>query len=115
MLLNVKIFFTLLVPTDSPKNVIGGFISSTEINATWDIIPVPFQNGIIRSYNISYKLNASSADWMFTSVDSQKLKVEIGNLQYYTLYDVKVAGRTSIGLGPYSAPVSIRTDANGNL
>ena len=104
----------LLVPTDSPKSVAGGFISDTEIYVTWKIIPGPFQNGIIRSYKIAFKLNDSSKTWKTTSVDSQKLRVVLGNLEYYTLYDVKVAGETSLGLGPYSAPVSIRTDAHGN-
>ena len=91
----------------------GAFLSETRIYVTWDIIPVPSQNGIIDNYTIGYRIKNSTDDWKFTIVDAPNMRVEIGGLSYYTLYDVRVAGRTAIGLGPYSEPVYIRTDAYG--
>ena len=88
-------------------------MNQTTIYVTWNVIPILSRNGIIQSYNIAYRKTNSSEDWKVTSVDSQTFRVEIGHLQYNKFYDVKVAGRTLIGQGPYSAAISIRTDAYG--
>ena len=104
----------MIVPGGSPKSVSGGFVSETELYVTWEKIPVSLQNGIIRSYKIAIRMKDSSEEWNVTSVNSQTFRKDIGGLRYYTLYDVKVAGETSRGLGPYSFPIYIRTDAYGN-
>ena len=71
------------------------------------------RNGIIVNYDIAYKQTNSSDDWKVISVGPQAFKAEISLLQYGKFYDVKVAGSTSVGLGPYSGVISIRTDAYG--
>lgn len=47
------------------------------------------------------------------SVDSQRFRIEIGSLHFNKLYDVRVAGKTSVGVGSYSIPISLRPDAYG--
>lgn len=106
------LIIAFLAPKDSPKSVSGGFLSETIIYVTWSIIPVPSQNGIILSYEIAYRKKDSEEEWNLKTVNGQTLRVEIARLDYYTLYNFKVAGRTEAGMGPYSDPISIRTDAN---
>ena len=103
----------ILAPDGSPTAVKGGYLNQTAIYVTWSVIPVQSRNGIIQSYNIAYKQKNSSEDWKVTLVDSQTFRMEIGHLKYNKFYDVKVAGRTSTGQGPYSAVISIKTDAYG--
>ena len=104
---------TILAPDGPPTAVKGGYLNQTAIYVTWSVIPFQSRNGIIQSYNIAYRQKNSSEDWNVSLVDSQTFRMEIGHLNYNTFYDFKVAGRTSIGQGPYSAVISIRADAYG--
>ena len=104
---------TILAPDGPPTAVKGGYLNQTAIYVTWSVIPILSRNGIIQSYNIAYRLKNSSGEWKVISVDAKTLRMEIGHLQYSKFYDIKVAGRTSIGQGPYSAVISIRTDSYG--
>ena len=88
-------------------------MNQTAIYITWNTIPILYQNGVVQNYSIAYKEKISSEDWKFISVDSHKRSVEIGHLHDNKVYDVKVAGSTAIGQGPYSAAISIRADAYG--
>ena len=103
----------ILAPDGPPSAVKGDYLNQTAIYVTWSIIPIQSRNGIIQSYNIAYRQKNSSGEWTVISVDAKTFRIEIGHLQYNKFYDVKVAGRTSIGQGPYSAVISIRTDAYG--
>ena len=107
------LFVIILVPNGSPRSVQGGVVNLTAIYVTWNVIPKQSQNGVILNYNVAYKQNDSSQGWKVISTDSKTFRAEIGNLQYNKIYEVKVAGRTSIGRGPYSVPISIRTDVYG--
>ena len=119
-LLSVQLFYVYIcisthfpVPDHSPTSVAGGFVNGTTIYVTWGVIPLRFRNGIIQSYSVAYKQKNSSEDWKVISVNSQRFRIEIGSLHYNKLYDVRVAGKTSVGVGPYSIPISIRTDGYG--
>ena len=101
------------VPVGSPASVAGGFINHTSIYFTWAAIPVQSQNGIIQRYKVAFRQTNSSEVWKTLSVDSKSFRAEMGKLKFNMLYDVKVAGETSVGQGPYSIPISIRTDAIG--
>ena len=112
-LLMAALTLKILAPDGIPTAFKGGYMNQTAIYVTWNVIPILSRNGIIQSYNIAYRKTNSSEDWKVISVDSQTFRVEIGQLQYNTFYNVKVAGRTLIGQGPYSAAISIRTDSYG--
>ena len=88
-------------------------MNQTAIYVTWNVIPTLSRNGIIVKYSIAYKQANSSDSWKVMSVDPQTFRAEITQLQYDKTYDIKVAGKTSVGQGPYSAAISIRTDAYG--
>ena len=45
--------------------------------------------------------------------NSTNKTISTGRLEYYTVYEFKVAGKTVIGQGPFSSPTDIRTDAYG--
>ena len=94
-----------------PARIRGNFLSATEIFLEWDDIPIEGRNGIIIGYNIAYRKNNSAGVWR--SMNSNIKKVSIGGLEYYTVYEFKVAGKTVIGQGPLSTAVDIRTDAYG--
>ena len=101
------------MPNGSPTLVDGGIVNLTAIYITWIAIPKQSQNGVILNYQVAYKQKDASEGWKVISTDSKTFRTEIGHLQYNRVYDVKVAGKTSIGQGPYSVPISIRTDVYG--
>ena len=101
------------VPDDSPASFTGGFVNDTAIYVAWAAIPVLSQNGVIQRYEVAFRKTNSSEAWKTLSVDSKTYSVDIVNLKFRTLYDVKVAGKNSVGQGPYSVLISIRTDLIG--
>ena len=100
-------------PDGPPTSVRGGYTNRTAIFVTWKAIPMLSRNGIIVNYNVAYKQKDLLESWKIISVGPQTFRADISHLQYNKIYDVKVAGRTAIGVGPYSAAIAIRTDAYG--
>ena len=49
------ISLSIIEPDGAPQNVNGHNSSSTSILVTWDEVPVEQQNGIIKSYTITYQ------------------------------------------------------------
>ena len=95
-------------PTDAPKNVSGHNTSSTSIFVTWNDVPAPEQNGIITSYNISYRSlteNHSNS----TTVDFPVRQVNLTGLKEFVNYSITVSASTKIGPGPASKPVIVST------
>ena len=107
----MKLFIS--APDGPPTAVKSGHLNHTSIYVTWNTVPNLSQNGIIVKYNIAYKQANSSEDWKVISAGPQIFRAEISQLQNNKIYEVKVAARTLVGQGPYSAVISIRTDAYG--
>ncbi len=87
----------------------GVFHSSTAIRFSWSP-PLPIEvNGKIRYYVVEVIERHTGKSWIFFAVNSVTF---IGSLHPYYLYDCVVAAHT-IGTGPYSEIVTIRTDEQG--
>ena len=108
---NFTIYF--VAPDAAPVNVTGHYKNSTAINVSWGLIQNEKRNGIITGYAVLYRKKSSSEDWKREGLGPLTRILLVGNLLFYTIYEFKVAGKTSGGEGPFSNPVDIRTDADG--
>ena len=78
-------------------------------------MPVPDRNGIITGYNVQYKKKVGDLEWKNVTVGAVNMSLHVRNLDFYTIYQFKVAALNDIGSGPYSNITEIRTDADGTL
>ena len=93
-------------------NVRGHKTSSTSILVEWDDVPDFDQNGIITSYNITYRSKTENHDG-FAEVGPNERQKEVTDLREYVEYDITVCASTSKGDGPDSSPITVRTDQDG--
>ena len=99
------------VPSAGPTNLTAWNTSSTSVHMTWNEIPFDHQNGIILGYRIYIRKGGSIGGW-FVADTSEKYFTKAG-LELWTMYDVKVSGRTSVGEGNLSEVFRVRTDQDG--
>ena len=91
-------------------------VSSTEIMVTWDIVPEIDQNGVITMYEVLY-VPLETFDGMI-GIDMMLVESTsflIRDLQEYVDYNVSVRAYTSVGAGPYSTGMIVRTLEDGKL
>lgn len=100
------------VPGAPPRNVTGRAISTTAIEVSWEPPPNESTNGKI----IYYKLHVVETG----RSDSEALLVRLSNttftldeLRKWTTYRIWVAAGTSVGDGPPSYPITVRTYEDG--
>ena len=89
-------------------------MSSTEIMVLWEEVPTLHQNGEITTYEIEHVpletfRGQISTNTVNTSNGSVLMMVLTG-LEEYVKYNISVRSYTSAGPGPYSDPVTERTD-----
>ena len=75
----------------------------------WDEVPADQQNGIITSYNITYKSQTEN-DSGNVQVHGSVLQTELTNLKKYVNYNITVFASTVKGDGPASDRIVVRTD-----
>ena len=80
----------------------------------WDEVPADQQNGIITSYNITYKSQTEN-DSGNVQVHGSVLQTELTNLSEYVNYNITVFASTVKGDGPASDPIVVRTDQDSKL
>ena len=104
-----------VAPNASPDNVQVLAISSTAILVTWDPVPEISRNGIITQYEV--KVNQSTFDEIpstrLTTTNGSVLMVELGGLEEYVEYSIRVRAYTSEGPGPFSVAWVDRTLEEG--
>ena len=83
--------------------------SSTSILVTWNEVPADDRNGIITSYNITYKSQTEN-DNGNVQVNGSVLQTELTNLKEYVKYNITVLATTVKGDGPVSDPIVVTTD-----
>ena len=66
------------------------------------------QNGKI----IGYSINVTDRDSTLLNQDTANMTITISSLKESTTYYVSVAARTSVGVGPFSLPISVTTQNN---
>jgi len=82
---------------------------------TWDPVPEIDRNGIVTQYEVEFNqgtFNEISTSNLTTTNGSQ-LMVEIEGLEEYVEYSVRVRAYTSVGPGPFSVAMVIRTLEDG--
>ena len=97
-------------PTAAPVSVRGHKTSSTSILVEWDDVPAYDQNGIITSYNITYRSQTEEHKG-FAIAGPNDLQKNLTDLREYVDYNIIVRASTSKGDGPDSSPdIVVRTD-----
>ena len=111
MLITDCTFFDL-VPSSAPQNLTGETLTSRQILLAWDPPLLRDHNGIITSYIV--RLNALSTGEQLQFVATSN-NFTVSSLSPYTVYDCAVAATTSVGTGPFSEAITLKTMEEGKF
>ena len=120
------------VPSTSPSNVTGRSVGLTWIQVEWSVISGRDANGVIVNYIVEMSSaldNDTSTQYTVGSINksitanaptsafhgAEIITFSITGLNASTLYMVRVAASTSVGRGPFSEWVDIRTSKGENF
>ena len=101
--------FSCTGPNAPPSNLQGHNTSSTSIVVQWGEVPAADQNGIIRSYTVTYKALPSGSS-KTEVVNAPTRQATLTGLNEYTNYSITVFASTAKGDGNVSNPIIIITD-----
>ncbi|XP_059050770.1 tyrosine-protein phosphatase Lar isoform X1 [Achroia grisella] len=95
-------------PGSAPRNVLVRPLSSSTMVIQWDEPETP--NGQVTGYKIFYTTDPSQPlqSWHSQMMDNSHLTT-ISELTPHTVYTIRVQAFTSVGPGPISAPVQVKT------
>uniref|UniRef100_A0A6I8RUV8 Receptor-type tyrosine-protein phosphatase S n=1 Tax=Xenopus tropicalis TaxID=8364 RepID=A0A6I8RUV8_XENTR len=95
-------------PASAPRNVQARMLSSTTMIIQWEEPVEP--NGQIRGYRVYYTMEPDQpvSSWLKYNVDDSLLTT-IGSLLEHETYTVRVLAFTSVGDGPLSDPIQVKT------
>ncbi|XP_072924863.1 receptor-type tyrosine-protein phosphatase S-like isoform X16 [Hemitrygon akajei] len=96
------------VPSSSPRNVQARMLSATTMLIQWEEPEEP--NGQIRGYRVYYTMEPLQpvSNWQKQNLDDSLLTT-VASLIPQTTYSVKVLAFTSVGDGPLSAEIQVKT------
>ena len=107
-------------PTAQPSKVTGVALTSTSIHVSWMPPNPQYINGISQGYHVNVEMMFSGEkkldQFVVPSNTSNMLGVQstvLKGLLKYVEYDISVSCFTSVGDGPRSAPISVRTLEDG--
>ena len=95
------------VPTSAPQNLSSSAISSSSFMLKWNEPPDEHQNGHITGYDV--RVIAQEGRSSFMKLSTENSEILVFSVEESTTYFVSVAAKTSVGVGPYSEPISITT------
>ena len=110
-------------PTETPVNVTLTAINASRISVSWIKPNKSVLHGNLIRYEIeyrrvvcneSYPVSVADGTWKSINVTSTSLRKEIGNLVFWSCYEVRMRSVT-VGVGPYSNITSVRTMEHGKL
>nr|XP_033771428.1 receptor-type tyrosine-protein phosphatase F [Geotrypetes seraphini] len=103
---------TQSTPSAPPQEVECVSYSSTTIRVSWVPPPASSRNGVITGYSVAYQAVdvEESTKLIVNGIGPEHTSWEIRDLEKWTEYKVRVRAHTSVGPGPESSPVYIRTD-----
>ena len=104
------VLFTFTAPSAAPIELSIVSQTSTSLTLSWAPLPPENRNGIITGYSINVTHN-NTGNSMHLSSTEEFIIVE--SLSPYTVYLCSVAAQTAVGLGPYTPPLTARTDEDG--
>uniref|UniRef100_T1IJ61 Down syndrome cell adhesion molecule-like protein Dscam2 n=1 Tax=Strigamia maritima TaxID=126957 RepID=T1IJ61_STRMM len=102
------------VPTGTVQNVEVEAIDGNTFRITWKPPRKDTWNGIIRGYNIGYRINGSYGPYEFSALEvpedyMEDLIYQITNLHKYTMYNVVIQVYNDKGVGPLTEPILVMT------
>lgn len=99
-------------PASAPRNVQARMLSSTTMIVQWEEPVEP--NGLIRGYRVYYTMEPEHpvGNWQKHHVDDSLLTT-VGSLLEDETYTVRVLAFTSVGDGPLSDPIQVKTQQGG--
>ena len=112
----LKTDFDLLAPSAAPGNVQGYNSSSSSIRVTWASVAAVHQNGMIVSYRVSYQavggsfIDGTKRDKQVVGASNQ---ADLTGLEAYVDYNITVYASTSVGEGPSSISIAVKTTKAG--
>ena len=106
--------FPFTVPSQAPSNFTLTVRSSTSITASWQLPPAESRHGIITGFKLFYKKKGTAATRDSLNITNGTVETkEITGLDEYTEYEFQVLAFTSVGDGPKSCVVVMRTKEDG--
>lgn len=97
----------LAVPSSAPQNLSPSIITSSSFMLRWNKLPLEYQNGNITGYEIEVMALAEhSTLW---KLNTEASSILVSSVEESTTYNISVAARTSMGVGPHSEPIFITT------
>ena len=103
--------FMSAVPSSPPRNVQGQTVNSRQIFLSWDIPEFGGRNGIITGYSVHVLEIITNTEFEYNVTNRTTFLVE--RLHPHYEYQCSVAAATIVGIGPYSVPIVINTDEDG--
>ena len=99
------------VPSSPPQSVEGQTVNSRQIFLSWDNPEFGGRNGIITGYSINVLEIITNTEFAYNVINRTTVLVE--QLHPHYEYQCSVAAATIVGMGPYSAPIVVKTDEDG--
>lgn len=102
------IFIFFIEMESAPRNIEVRPLSSSTMVITWQPPEIP--NGQVTGYKVYYTTNPNQpeASWHSQMVDNSELTT-ISELTPLAIYTIRVQAFTSMGAGPMSNPVQVKT------
>ena len=113
----------IAVPTEAPVNITLTAITASRISVSWTEPNKSVLHGNLIRYEIeyrrimcndSYPVSVANISWKSINVTNTSLREEIGNLVFWSCYEVRMRAVT-VGNGPYSNVIGVRTLEHGEL
>ena len=118
------IYFSLFhstAPTEAPVNVTVKATNASRISVDWIKPNKSVLHGNLVRYEVEYRrvvcnepdpVNVTDSSWKSVNVANTSLRVDIGNLIFWSCYEVRMRAVT-VGSGPYSNGTDVRTKEHG--
>lgn len=102
------------VPSEPPHSMEALMLNSSAVYLKWKAPNLSAQNGVLRTYHIvvrgvDVRFNISKILSNVT-IDAATSTLLLANLTEGVTYTVSIAAANNAGLGPYSAPATLRLD-----
>ena len=99
-----------LVPSHHPLNITEQVLGPTSFRLSWSPPPVEHHNGVIRGYNVNVTEIETGRKLRYST---QSTAIVIRALHPFYLYNCTMTAFT-VGEGPSSAIIGVRTEEAGN-
>ena len=98
------------VPARAPLELSASAENSTSISITWSSLEDEFRNGVLLNYSLNViELNSRKV----YSLQGNVTRMVLSSLHPYYTYEISVAAATRHGTGPFSRPVLVTTNSDG--